>query len=119
MAVVTTSGVLVSLVFGFGILIKGKQITSLPETPRVLLVLALISFIVAAIIALFAIMPRTYPVESAWKKVLDSWIVSPSETWESVTKLHLEELHHWLKTNDLKAKFYWLQSWPNALGLIC
>lgn len=104
MAVVTTSGVLVSLVFGFGTLIKGKQITSLPEAPRIFLVLALISFVVAAVIALFAIMPRNYPAESAWKKVLGSWIASPSETWESITKLHLEEISHWLRTNALKAK---------------
>ena len=93
-----------SLVFGFGTLIKGKQITSLSEAPRIILVLALISFVATAIIALFAIMPRNYPVESGWKRVLGSWMVSPSETWESITKLHLDEIHHWLRTNDLKAK---------------
>jgi hypothetical protein len=52
MAAITTSGVLVSLVFGFGTLIKGKQITGLPDAPRVLLVLALVSFVATAIIAL-------------------------------------------------------------------
>lgn len=104
MAVVTTSGVLVSLVFGFGTLIRGKQISSLPETPRNLLILALVSFVVAAVIALFTIMPRDYPVESDWNNVLSSWITSPNETWTSITNLHLKEIRHWLKTNSLKAK---------------
>lgn len=104
MAVVTTSGVLVSLIFGFGTLVKGKQITSMSEAPRILLVLALISFVIAAIIALFTIMPRNYPAESEWKNVLGSWIASPGETWESITNLHLQEISHWLGTNASKAK---------------
>ena len=103
LAVVTTSGVLVSLVFGFGTLVKGKQITSLSEAPRILLILALISFVIAAMTALFTIMPRNYPVESGWSKVLGSWIVSPNETWASITQLHLDEIRHWLTTNTLKA----------------
>jgi hypothetical protein len=105
MAVITTSGVLVSLVFGFGTLIKGKQITGLSDAPRVLLVLALISFVATAIIALFTIIPRNYPVESGWKKVLGTWIVSPGETWESITQLRLDEIHHWLTTNTKKQGF--------------
>lgn len=103
LAVVTTSGVLVSLVFGFGTLIKGKQITVLPEAPKILLVFALISLVATATIALFTIMPRNYSVESYWEKVLGSWIASPSETWESITQLHLNEIHHWLTTNTKKA----------------
>ena len=70
MAVITTSGVLVSLVFGFGTLIKGKQFAGLSNAPRVLLLLALISLVATAVIALFTIRPRNYPVESGWKKVL-------------------------------------------------
>lgn len=117
MAVVTTSGVLVSLVFGFGTLIKGRQITSLSEAPRILLVSALIFFVAAAIIALFTIMPRNDPVESAWKKVLSSWIASPSETWESITNFRLEELHHWLGTNGLKAKILLAAIVAECLGI--
>jgi integral membrane sensor domain MASE1 len=116
-AVVTTSGVLVSLMFGFWTLIKGKQITNLPEAPRILLALALVLFICAAIIALFVIMPRNYPAQSFWKGVLGSWIRSPSENWESITNLHLKEIGHWLRTNDLKAKTLLASIMAECIGI--
>jgi hypothetical protein len=105
LAVVTTSGVLVSLVFGFSAVIKGKEITHLPIIPKALLSLALISFVAAAAISLFTIMPRRYSVESEWKELLKNWIKSPSETWTAVINLHLRENNHWQDTNTTKAKY--------------
>jgi hypothetical protein len=118
MAIITTSGVLVSLAFGFGTLIKGKQITSLPAAPKTLLALALLSFVAAAIAALLTVMPRSYPAESEWKKLLGTWIVSPDQTWASMTTLHLTEISHWLGTNDLKTKILLMAISAECLGIL-
>ena len=117
MAIITTSGVLVSLAFGFGTLIRGKQITSLPLAPKILLSLALMSFVAAAIAALVTVMPRSYPVESEWKRLLGTWMVSPNRTWESLRTLHLTEISHWLGTNDRKAKILLIAIAAECLGI--
>jgi hypothetical protein len=104
-AVITTSGVLVSLIFGFSALIKGREITHLPVAPKALLSIALISFVVAAFASLFTIKPRGYPVKSDWEKALREWIMSARDARTSIANLHLREIGHWQGTNDTKARY--------------
>jgi hypothetical protein len=104
-AVITTSGVLVSLVFGFSALIKGREITRLAVAPKALLSIALISFVVAAFAALFTIKPRNYPVKSDWEKALRDWVMSARNAQTAITNLHLREIGHWQGTNDTKARY--------------
>ena len=60
MAVVTSSGILVSPVFGFGVVIKGQGAPHLPAAARVLLASALLAFVVAAVMSLLTNRPRDY-----------------------------------------------------------
>lgn len=104
-AVVTTSGVLVSLLFGFSALIKGREVTNLPTAPKAFLSAALISFVAAAAASLLTIMPRRYQIESDWKELLTDWLKSPSNTWIDVLNLRLREISHWERTNNTKAGY--------------
>lgn len=58
--VVTSSGALATLLFALGALVTEADDFRLPDSARVVLVLTLGAFIVAAILALFAARPGTY-----------------------------------------------------------
>jgi hypothetical protein len=63
LAVITTSGVLVSLLFGLGaVVLKRAETLGLPLAARLLLVAALAAFVAAAGLGLATNLPRTYTV---------------------------------------------------------
>ena len=100
MAVVTISGVLVSLVFGFGTSIGGHGIPSLSVAARILLLFALLSFVAAAVISLLALRPRPYLVKSELEKLLTNPMNSADNPRTSIAKLRLSEINHWQTTNS-------------------
>jgi hypothetical protein len=61
--------------------------------------------VVAAAASLLTIRPRSYPVESDWKRLLGTLIKSPAEAWTAITDLHLDEISHWQGTNGTKASY--------------
>lgn len=58
--VITTSGILVSLLFGFSALVIGRPGFELDEIPKVLLVASLVAFFSAAIAGIVLNSPRRY-----------------------------------------------------------
>jgi hypothetical protein len=107
MAVVTSSGVLVSLVFGFGALIKGQRGPHLPSAARILLALALLSFVVAAVMSLLTNRPRMYKPfgvkADLQRMVTDLWAISADSARRSVAEFRVGEVDRWRDNNKIKA----------------
>jgi hypothetical protein len=109
MAVVTSSGVLVSLVFGFGALIKGQRGPHLPLGTRVLLASALIAFVVAAVMSLLTNKPRAYKplgVKADLEKmVTEYWHISGQNSRRSIAEFRVGEVDRWRDNNKIKAAY--------------
>lgn len=107
MAVVTSSGVLVTLVFGFGTLIRGQGGPHLPLVARVLVALALGTFIVAAVMSLFTNRPRSYrPLgvrPDLQRMVGDLWSISADSARHSIAEFRVGEVDRWRDNNKIKA----------------
>ena len=117
-AVVTISGVLVSLVFGFGTSIGGHGFSSLSAAARIFLLCALLSFVSAAVISLLAFRPRPYLVKSELEKLLTSPIESADNSRASIAKLRLSEINHWQDTNKPKANLLLSAITAECFGII-
>jgi hypothetical protein len=113
LAVVTTSGVLVGLIFGFATLVKGRAGISFSTPARYLLALALLAFIAAAISSLLTIRPRSYLVKKDLEKLITNRTLT-DDGWDSIAKLRVQQIEHWENTNKPKAD--WLQA---AIGAEC
>lgn len=118
MAVVTSSGVLVSLVFGFGTLIKGQRGPHLPAGARVLLASALLAFVVAAVMSLLTNRPRAYKplgVKSdLTKMVTELWKIPGDSARRSVAEFRVGEVNRWRDNNRIKAAYL-----QRAIALEC
>jgi hypothetical protein len=119
MAVVTSSGVLVSLVFGFGAVVKGQgAVPRFPTGARVLLALALLAFVAAAVMSLITNRPRDYkPLgvkNDLEKMVSEYWSISGDSALRSVAEFRTGEVDRWRDNNKIKAVY--LQS---AITLEC
>lgn len=77
LAVISTSGVLVTLLFGLTALsIKGEATFDIPDTSAVFLVAALVFFVLAALSALTTNLPRSYEgvsVDALREAAKDRW----------------------------------------------
>lgn len=109
-AVVTSSGVLVSLIFGFGALVKGQGATPrLPAEARVLLALALLAFVTAAVMSLLTNRPRDYKpfgVKADLEKmVAEYWSISGDSARRSVAEFRTGEVDRWRDNNKIKAAY--------------
>ncbi|MGO9779863.1 MAG: hypothetical protein ACLPKE_06350 [Streptosporangiaceae bacterium] len=106
-AVITSSGVLVSLVFGFGALIKGQENPHLPLAARILLALALAAFVLAAVVSLLTNRPRAYkPLgvrDDLQRMVADFWSISADHARRSIAEFRVGEVDRWRDNNKLKA----------------
>ena len=107
MAVVTSSGVLVSLVFGFGALIRGQAGPHLPIASRGLLGLALLAFVLAAVMSLLTNRPRAYRplgVQADLRKMVSElWGISADGALHSIAEYRVGEVDRWRDNNKAKA----------------
>lgn len=107
LAVITSSGILVSLIFGFGALIKGQGSLHLPQAARVFLVLALVAFVIAAIMSLLTNRPRPYkPLgvkPDLERMVADLWSISGDKAQRSIAEFRVGEVDRWRDNNKIKA----------------
>jgi len=110
MAVVTSSGVLVSLVFGFGAVVKGQgNAARLPTGARVLLAAALLAFVLAAVMSLMVNRPRAYrPLgvkADLQRMVAELWAIPADYARRSVAEFRVGEVDRWRDNNKIKAAY--------------
>jgi len=98
---------LVTLVFGFGAVIKGSGGLHLPIAARVILALALAEFVGAAIMSLLANRPRAYKplgVKSDLQRmVTDLWFIEADDARRSLADFRVGEVDRWRDNNKIKA----------------
>jgi hypothetical protein len=108
LAVVTTSGVLVTLLFGLTSLNVRRATTyDLPDSAARLLVIALVCFVVAALLALITNLPLRYQgatVDGLRAGVNDRWDDSERLASARVAKTRLNVLEAARRNNGLKSR---------------
>lgn len=106
LAVITTSGALVSLLIALSALFFEKDARlRLEAGPRAVLVTAVIVFVVAAILALMTNTPRAYRDFAAEDvdRMLKQWDSSEDDARWLVSQAHADHLKRAVKVNDKKA----------------
>ena len=106
LAVITTSGVLVTLLFGLTALsVRQASTFSIPDTAAALLIVALVFFVLAAISAIFTNLPRSYEaatVDGLRQVVKERWDDAEAVASEMVALTRLKMLAPAKKNNDAK-----------------
>lgn len=108
MAVITSSGVLVSLLFGFNAIVSDGGSSDLPVGARVFLAGALVSFVAAAVMSLLANSPRDYvpfSVEKDLGRMVgdDLWRIAADSARRSIAEFRVREIDRWRDNNGAKA----------------
>lgn len=109
-AVVTTSGILVTLLFGLAALVTESENFVVPEKSRPWLYLALLGFVVAAGAALITNLPRnlesarTYGPKSLDRLIRLRWDDSPRAAKRRIALTRLGLLHSYKKVNNFKGR---------------
>lgn len=108
LAVITTSGVLVTLLFGLTALsVRRASTFVIPDTAAALLIVALVFFVVAALLAIITNLPRPYEgvtVNALRQAVKERWEDSEAVASEMVALTRLKMLASAKKNNDLKGR---------------
>jgi hypothetical protein len=106
LAVITTSGVLVTLLFGLTALSVRRDSTFVvPDTAAALLIVALVFFVLAALCAIVTNLPRSYEgvtVDALRRAVKERWEDSEALASEMVALTRLKMLASAKKNNDGK-----------------
>jgi hypothetical protein len=106
LAVITTSGVLVTLLFGLTALSVRRATTFvIPNTAAGLLIAALVCFVLAALCAIFTNLPRSYEgvtVDALRGAVRERWTDSEAVASEMVALTRLKTLASAKTNNDAK-----------------
>jgi hypothetical protein len=106
LAVITTSGVLVTLLFGLTALSVRRESTFIiPDAAAVLLIVALVFFVLAALCAIVTNVPRSYEgvtVDALRGAVRERWEDSEAVASEMVALTRLKMLASAKKNNDAK-----------------
>jgi nitrate reductase NapE component len=108
LAVITTSGVLVTLLFGLTALtVRPASTFVIPDTAAALLIAALVFFVLAALLAIITNLPRPYEgvtVDALRRAVKERWEDSEAVASEMVALTRLKMLASAKKNNDLKGQ---------------
>ena len=108
LAVITTSGALVTLLFGLTALTVRRASTFvIPDSSAALLVAALVFFVLAALLAIVTNLPRSYEgvtVDALRKAVKERWEDSEAVASEMVALTRLKMLASARSNNDLKGR---------------
>jgi hypothetical protein len=106
LAVITTSGALVTLLFGLTALtVKRESTFAIPDKAAVFLVVALVFFVAAALSALITNIPRSYrgvTVRALREAVEDQWEDSEETASKKVALTRLTVLASAKRVNDQK-----------------
>ena len=106
LAVITTSGVLVTLLFGLTALSVRRESTfDIPDTAAALLIVALVFFVLAALCAIVTNLPRSHEavtVDALRGAVKERWADSEAVASEMVALTRLKMLASAKKNNDAK-----------------
>jgi nitrate reductase NapE component len=106
LAVITTSGVLVTLLFGLTALsVRRSSTFVIPDTAAGLLIAALVFFVLAALSAIYTNLPRSYEgvtVNALREAVKERWEDSEAVASEMVALTRLKVLASAKSKNDLK-----------------
>ena len=110
LAVITSSGVLTTLVFGFAAVVKGVGAPALPVLTRLSLVAALTCFLAAALLALRINQPVDYSplgVKTDLEGLLkDELWEEPVETGvRSIASFRVGEIDRWRNSSGRKAQY--------------
>lgn len=108
LAVITTSGVLVTLLFGLtSRTLRPGGNPDIPNSAAVLLIAALVFFVVAALCAILTNIPRSYEgvrVDALRGAVKERWDDSEATASEMVALTRLKVLQSCKSKNDLKGR---------------
>jgi hypothetical protein len=108
LAVITTSGVLVTLLFGLTALSVRRESTFvIPDTAAGLLIAALVFFVLAALLAILTNLPRPYEgvtVAALRQAVKERWDDSERVASEMVALTRLKMLASAKRNNDVKGR---------------
>jgi nitrate reductase NapE component len=108
LAVITTSGVLVTLLFGLTALsVRRASTFVIPDAAAALLIAALVCFVLAALSAIVTNLPRSYEavtVDDLRKAVGERWQDSGAVASEMVALTRLKMLASARKNNDVKVR---------------
>lgn len=106
LAVITTSGVLVTLLFGLTALSVRRESTFvIPDTAAALLIAALVFFVLAALSAIVTNLPRSYEgvtVDALRQVVRERWEDSEAVASKEIALTRLKVLASAKKNNDAK-----------------
>jgi nitrate reductase NapE component len=106
LSVVTTSGALVTLLFGLTTLAVEREAFTLPGASRALLVVAIVFFVVAAVAAIVTNMPLSYEgvTPSALREaVKNRWEDSEATAAEMTSLTRIKVLESARRRNNIKA----------------
>jgi hypothetical protein len=108
LAVITTSGVLVTLLFGLTALsVRRASTFVIPDTAGALLIAALVFFVLAALCAIVTNVPRSYEgvtVAGLRKAVKERWADTEAVASEMVALTRLKVLDSAKMNNDFKGR---------------
>ena len=108
LAVITTSGALVTLLFGLTArTVRRASTFAIPDSSAALLVAALVFFVLAALLAIVTNLPRSYEgvtVDALRKAVQERWEDSEAVASEMVALTRLKTLASARSNNDLKGR---------------
>ena len=108
LAVITTSGALVTLLFGLtAISVGGADALDIPSSSAALLVAALVFFVLAAVLAIATNLPRSYEgvtVDALRRAVEERWADGEAVASEMVALTRLKTLASAKRNNDLKGR---------------
>jgi capsid protein len=122
LAVITTSGVLVSLLFGLTAILTGAADYQLPEVSRIALLAALVFFVVAAIGGIVTNLPRSYRgvTADALKKQIDErWNDSAARAQREVALTDLKVIRRAKEQNSWKGRSLIIAIAAEILAVLC
>jgi hypothetical protein len=121
LAVITSSGVLVTLLFGFSALTRTQQAAPLPVITRLLLIAAMVAFLIAALMSLGINRPVNYAplgVKTDLQlMVSDMWRDSAADGQWLIAKFRVGEIDRWREANGAKARRLQRAIWAESLGV--
>ncbi len=103
-SVITTSGTLVTLLFGLVAVVTGAKTFTIPAGANGWLLAAIIAFVAACIAAIFVGVPLPYgETEITMADLASAWTDAPAETEAAIAGTRLEALSAARRWNAMKA----------------
>jgi hypothetical protein len=124
LSIVSSSGVLITLLLGFATFVRGKNDLIAPLPPRILLAAGLVAFLIAILLGLAVNQPLSkyyepVPVQSLRRAVEPSnWKLDATEAARRVSERRVEEIDTWRDGNGRKATRLYVAGISQAVGIV-